>query len=301
MADEFGLPKPLELEPVDLNKTTAAEFLLFTSRPYKAFLAGGLEAEAPAAALALVPEDPNLPEAGVSGRVVPRGEKTVSLTVGSDPLRYSREATKLPKDQGTVVSDTIESSLGPIRSFVKETTNEADADFRGRTMGGSLNLGPLQFRGERTTGRRTVVPEEYRQFFRNPDVDEKTTEVGVGGSLPLGQGTLSGDLLRRFRSTELPQNIYQEARPTAQEPNVTGLNLGYEGQFGPGQLGVQGGLENVRGVGTGTRADMSYNVDKLFGLPVPTKVTGGYRNPVGGESSTEVMLRFGLPFGGPRR
>ena len=87
MADEFGHPKPLELEPVDLNKATAAEFLLFSSKAYKAFLAGGLEDEAPAAALALVPKDSSLPEAGVSGRFVPRGEKTVSLTVGSDPLR----------------------------------------------------------------------------------------------------------------------------------------------------------------------------------------------------------------------
>ena len=302
MADEFGPPKPLELEPVDLNKATAAEFLLFSSKAYKAFLAGGLEDEAPAAALALVPKDSSLPEAGVSGRFVPRGEKTVSLTVGSDPLRYSREATKLPKDQGTVVSDTIESSLGPIRSFVKETTNEADADFRGRTMGGSLNLGPLQFRGQRTTSKRTdPYYKDSPSFFKDPDLTQKTTEVGVGGSLPLGPDTLSGDLLRRFRSTEYPQNIYQEERFTAQEPNVTGLNLGYEGQFGPGQLGVQGGLENVRGVGTGTRADMSYSLDKLFGLPIPTKVTGGYKNPIGGESSAEVMLRFGLPFGGPRR
>lgn len=280
----------------DLSEVTASEYLLYRSQkvPYDAWLRMGPGDSS--ASLSLEPRRSYLPEA--SAFIKP--DATTSglssgLSVGSDALRYSRVATERPQNQGTVVRDTFEGGIGPFKGFFMKETDPRDQGRRTRKFGGSANVGPVTLYGEREDTTRTVIPEQDRRFFTNPDEDVTQRVFGVRGSLPMGPGTLSADLSRRLSGVRDPQFFLQQQRPGRRNPNVTELRGGYEGRVGPGILGLTGRLKGTRGMGTGNEAGVSYNVDDPFGLGGRFSAQGSYGN-IGTRPTAQGSLRYLLPF-----
>ena len=285
----------------DLGDLTAAEFLLFSSPSYQARLRAELDPDASArGSLTLAPQTQGLPQADLAVERMADDTRTGTLSVGSDNLRYSRVATERPQNQGTVVRDTFEGGIGPFSGFFMKETDPKDQDRRTSRFGGSANIGPVTLYGEREDTRRTVVPEERRRFFTNPDVDFDRRVFGVRGSVPMGQGTLSADLSRQYSGSRQPQFFLQPQRPGQRNPNVTELRGGYEGRVGPGILGLTGRFADIRGMGTDKEAGLSYNVDDPFGLGGRLTAQGTYKNPYGGQSEAGGGLRYTIPLGGRR-
>ena len=284
----------------DLGDLTAAEFLLFSSPSYQANLRAEFKPEKVRGSLTLVPQTRGLPQADIAVERMPDDTRTGTLAVGSDNLRYSRVATERPQNQGTVVRDTFEGGIGPFKGFFMKETDPMDFDRRTRTFGGSANVGPVTLYGEREDTTRTVVPEENRRFYANPDVDFDKRVFGVRGSLPMGQGTLSADLFRQLSGAKVPQSIFDRQRPEQRNPNVTVLKGGYEGRVGPGILGLTGRFTDIRGMGTDKEAGLSYNVDDPFGLGGRFTAQGTYKNPYGGRSTAQGTMRYTIPLGGRR-
>ena len=283
----------------DLTKLTAAEFLLFSSDSYQGrgqFKAGFGNVEG---AAALVPKDPNLPEVAIKASGGLDQPDRGSLSVGSDLLRYSRAFEGVDTDAGGPrTTDTVEGGVGPLRGFYEQSTQPGNQDSRTTAFGGGLNLGPVNVYANRNRSSQDVVDPSFAQYFNNPRFDNQTDRLGVRGSVPLGQGTLTGGVERQFSTDKYPQHISQGARPTAQSPNVTTFGAGYGGKVGPGILGLQGNLIDVRNVGTDKSIQASYNLNNPIGLGGNLSATGSYKNPIGGKSAAEAMLRYRLKFGG---
>ena len=285
----------------DLTELSAAEYLLFTSRAYEGH--GRLEASLSnvEGAAALVPKDPNLPEVAVQASRKLGQPDRASLSVGSDLLRYSRAFEDKDRDAGGPrTMDTVEGGVGPLKGYYQQSTQPGNRDSRTTAYGGQLNLGPVNLYANRNRSSQDVVDPRFAQYFQNTRFDNQTDNVGLNLRLPVGSGALTGGVGREFRTQRGPQQLRQETRPTAQSPNVTTYSAGYEGKVGPGRLGLQGNLTDVRNVGTNKSVEGSYNVEDPFGLGGNLSATGSYRNPIGGKSATEAMLRYRLKFGGGR-
>lgn len=285
----------------DLTKLSAAEYLLFTSRAYEG--RGRLEAGLSnvEGAAALVPKDPNLPEVAVQASRNFGQPDRASLSVGSDLLRYSRRFEDGDMDAGGPrTTDTVEGGAGPLKGYYQQSTQPGNQDSRTTAYGGQLNLGPVNLYANRNRSSQDVVDPRFAQYFQNTRFDNQTDNVGLNLRLPTGSGALTGGVGREFRTRRGPQQLRQETRPTSQSPNVTTYSAGYEGKVGPGRLGLQGNLTDVRNVGTNKSIEGSYNVEDPFGLGGNASLTGSYNNPIGGKSAAEAMLRYRLKFGGGR-
>lgn len=283
----------------DLTKVTAAEFLLFSSDSYQGrgrvktgF--GNVEGAA-----ALVPKNPNLPEVAIQASQGLDQPGRASLSVGSDLLRYSRRFED--KDAGGPrTMDTVEGGVGPLKGYYQQSTQPGNRDSRTTAYGGQLNLGPVNLYANRNRVSQEDVDPRFAQYFQNTRFDNQTDNVGLNLRLPMGSGALTGGVGREFRTQRGPQQLRQETRPTAQSPNVTTYSAGYEGKVGPGRLGLQGNLTDVRNVRTEKSVEGSYNINDPFGLGGNASLTGSYNNPIGGKSAAEAMLRYRLKFGGGR-
>jgi hypothetical protein len=141
-------------------------------------------------------------------------------------------------------------------------------------------VGPVQLYGQRNQSSQDVVDPRDARFFQNTRFDQQTDTFGARGSLPVGQGMLSGDISRQLGAGRFPQHISQEARPTGQFPNVTRYSAGYEGRVGPGNLALQGNLTDVRGVGMEPSIGGSYTIPNPLGLGGQFRATGSYGNPL---------------------
>jgi len=288
-------------EKPDLTKLSTAEYLLFTSRAYEGrgrLRAGPGKLEG---AAALVPKDPNLPEVAVRAyREIGRPD-IASLSVGSDLLRYSRKFEDRDRGVGGPrTTDTVEGGIGPFKGYYQQSTQPGNQDSRTTAYGGQISLGPVNLHANRNRSSQDVVDPRFAQNFQNTRFDNQTDNVGLNLRLPVDSGALTGGVGREFQTQYQPQGMFDETRPTAQSPNVTTYSAGYEGKVGPGRLGLQGNLTDVRNVGTEKSIQGSYNVDNLFGLGGNLSATGSYKNPIGGKSATEAMLRYRLKFGGGR-
>ena len=283
----------------DLTKLTAAEFLLFSSDSYQGrgqFNAGFGNVEG---AAALVPKDPNLPEVAIKASGGLDQPDRGSLSVGSDLLRYSREFEGVDTDAGGPrTTDTFEGGVGPLRGYYRQSTQPGNQDSRTTALGGQLNLGPVNVYANRNRSSRDVVDPRSAQYYTNTRFDNQTDNVGLNLRLPVGNGAVTGGVGRQFQTQYRPQGMFDETRPTGQSPNVTTYNAGYEGKVGPGTLGLQANLIDVRNVGTEKSIQGSYNVEDPFGLGGNLSATGSYNNPIGGKSAAEAMLRYRLKFGG---
>jgi hypothetical protein len=288
-----------EKKAPDLTKVTAAEFLLLTSPAYDGrarFEAGFGNVEG---AAALVPKDPNLPEVAIKASGGLDQPDRGSLSVGSDLLRYSREFEGVDTDAGGPrTTDTFEGGVGPLRGYYQQSTQPGNQDSRTTAYGGQLNLGPVNVSANRNRSSQDVVDPRFAQYYTNTRFDNQTDNVGLNLRLPVGNGAVTGGVGRQFQTQYRPQGMFDETRPTGQSPNVTTYNAGYEGKVGPGTLGLQANLIDVRNVGTEKSIQGSYNVEDPFGLGGNLSATGSYNNPIGGKSAAEAMLRYRLKFGG---
>ena len=275
---------------------TATEFLLVNSNAYN--LSGRLDPlTSPgnlSAGMSLDSKNQNMPSASLSAQGGVDTPKSASLSVGYDLLRFAKRFEDRP--EGTVTTDTVEGSVGPVRGFYEQSSQPGNQDSRTTAYGADLSVGPLNFYGERIASGQDVVNANDAKYFNNPRFDNQTDRLGVRGSVPLGQGTLTGGVERQFSTDKYPQDISQGARPTAQGPNVTTLDAGYEGQVGPGILGLAGGFRDVRNVGTTNRVDGSYDVPNPFGLGGNLSARGSYVNPINEESAAEAMMRYRVRF-----
>ena len=257
----------------DLTKLSAAEYLLFTSRAYEG--RGRLEAGLSnvEGAAALVPKDPNLPEVAVQASRNFGQPDRASLSVGSDLLRYSRRFEDGDMDAGGPrTTDTVEGGAGPLKGYYQQSTQPGNQDSRTTAYGGQLNLGPVNLYANRNRSSQDVVDPRFAQYFQNTRFDNQTDNVGLNLRLPTGSGALTGGVGREFRTRRGPQQLRQETRPTSQSPNVTTYSAGsHEGKVGPGRLGLQGNLTDVRNVGTNKSIEGSYNVEDPFGLGAGAK------------------------------
>lgn len=272
-------------EPTDLTQLTASEWLMHISEDYNAIYHGNMKDGGVEAGAALVPRNQSLPEVAVAGSLDPNGRKEASLSVGSDALRYSRQYEDGGDGSGgprTV--DTFEGGMGPVRGFYQQSSQPGN---QATAFGGQLKMGPLSLYANRNRSRQNGV---------DPRTDNKTDQIGANLRVPVGSGTLTGGVGRQYQTNQLPQNINQASRPTAQSPNVTNYNLMYEGKVGPGQLNVGGNLTDVRGVGMEPSVRGSYDYLNPFGLGGNFSATGSLVKPIAGNTAAEAMLRYKLKF-----
>ena len=290
----------------DLTKVTAAEYLLFTSPFYEGrgrvkVGSGNVEGAA-----ALVPKDPSLPEVAIQASQGLDQPDRRSLSVGSDLLRYSRKYEGLDKGvRGPRTTDTFEGGVGPLKGYFQKSGQTGNPGSRTTAYGGRLNMGPVSLYADRTRSSQENVDPRFAQSYTNTRFDNQTDQVGLNLRLPVGRrqgqnvrGAVTGAVGRKFQTQYYPQGMFDETRPTAQSPNVTTYSAGYEGKVGPGPLGLQGNLADVRNVGTGKSIGGSYNVDDPFGLGGSFSATGSYNNPPGGKSAADALFEYKLKFGG---
>ena len=232
----------------------------------------------------LVPGRRNMPDAGISLEQGEKGDRSGTFTVGNPDLRYTGKV-RLPEDGGSSTRHRLEGGIGPFGAhYMRSEFPEGD----GKEIGGSLNIGPFTLFGNRATSQQNVIPEAYRGYFTNPNVDATSTTLGARGSGDVGIGTLSGGAERTNSSYQLPRFIGQESRTTAQDQR-TMYNLGLSG----GLYDIGGTLTDVRGVGTEYDLRGSYKwLDLPFNLPGNLDLTGGWRKPMGEGSSGNVGVRY---------
>ena len=282
----------------DLTKSTASEWLLATSSYYDLRARNSENPE-----VSLVPKKPYLPNVAIQASQGPDQPVKGSLSVGSDLLRYSRKYEGLDKG----ATDTFEGGVGPLKGYFQKSGQPGNQDSLTTAYGGRLNMGPVSLYADRNRSSQDVVDPRFAQSYTNTRFDNQTDQVGLNLRLPVGRrqgqnvrGAVTGGVGRKFQTQYYPQQMFDETRPTAQSPNVTTYSAGYEGKVGPGTLGLQGNLTDVRNVGTGKSIGGSYNVDDPFGLGGSFSAKGSYNNPPGGKSAADALFEYKLKFGGGR-
>ena len=245
--------------------------------------------------LTFASRDDSLPSARLSAEGGVNQRPSATLSVGNQLLNFESRFEDVPPQQGgDVFTSTLSGKAGPFRAFYSEIDQPGNQDLEQTNIGGSWNVGPVQFYGQRNQSSQFVDPRHAR-FFQNPRFGQQTNTFGARGSLPLGPGTLSGDISRQFETHRFPQHISQESRPMAQAPNVTNYRLGWEGPVGPGRFGLQGTLRDVRNVGMEPSVGGSYTIQDPLGLGGRFSATGSYVNPL--DPNRESEARFRVAYG----
>ena len=203
----------------------------------------------------------------------------------------ARKVSRPVDSSGPVTKDTFEAGYGPLSGFYSTESQSGSNAPQSTTYGGKLAAGFFELFGERSRLRQAVVDPRHASEFFNPRVDATTNTVGVSGRGPLFGGTAEGGLSRQSSSIKLPQHVSQSSRPTAPPTDVDSFFAKWTGRAGPGILSLGGGLE-----GQNKRADISYDVDDLFGLGGNARAEARYDSPEGGESSLSGRLGYGLKF-----
>ena len=269
-----------------------SDFLWFNSDEYKGYARVNGNPESFSASANLVPKNPELPNASISAQGGRNALPTVSGSVGLDLLRYSKRFENIPKEEGGPrTTDTVEGSVGPLTGFYEESSQPGNQGSRTTAYGGNMNLGPVDIFANRRLSSQEGVDPKYAQYFDNTRADSRTDTIGFRGSVPMGQGTLSGGANRQFGTNTGPQQTGRDSRPTNRSPNVTNYDASYQKRVGPGILGLTGRVIDVRGGDAETSASGSYTVENPVGLGGEFKATGEYNN-----ISPEAWLRYKLSF-----
>ena len=281
-----------------LNDQTASEALMYRSArlfelgntPYEVWAEGGLE-EDPYVAFNLVPDDRNLPGAGISVQGGDEGDKTGTFYVGNSNLRYSKELF-LPEGEGAgrEIYDKIEGGIGPFAGYYMESQFPQGT---GTEYGVDLNLGPFTLFGNQATSTQNVIQEADRGHFTNPNVDATSTTFGAHGSGDVGIGTLYGGANLTNSYLDLPQFTGQGLRPTDQYQRLM-FNMGLSGD----NFDIGGRFTDVRDVGTEPSLYGSYKWLDPLNLGGELTANADWVNPPVGESSANVGFRYTLPLGG---
>ena len=182
-----------------------------------------------------------------------------SASIAAEPRSEVLPGAELSLAGGGGQSPTATVSLGgkllKFQSLLKKTPG---GDTVTNTVSG--NIGPVQLSAQRNRSKQG-------------DVDTRTDTFRASGSVPLGPGTLSGNVNRQFVEDQDP---------------VTNYQAGWEGRVGPGTLHAEGNLRHVRNKGIEPSVGGSYIIPNRFGW---VGATGSYR-----EGAGEAMLRGKLNF-----
>ena len=288
----------------DLTKMTVAEFLFLQAdktNPYEGV--ARLVAEDPEQSAtvkgALVPTRGYLPEFNVEatqarGMWAPSAKMSAGLP--GDLLRFAR-SQEHPETGGTIITDVLESNLGPGSLYYK--AQERPGSHVGRKLqefGGQLNLGPVSLAGSRTETSQETMPEKYRDQFAHPRSRSvvKKAQVGIRQKHPKSGGLAGLDLWREWSRYGTP---WREG----ENPIQTGGRAFYEGSLGSGTLrGAMTG-RRVQDAGSEYGADLSYRFPflggdasvggKWSGRQLPTE-----QYPTGQTSNWEVGGRWTKEF-----
>ena len=276
---------------------TASQYLLFYSDEYNLMsdIAADTSKNTLRGGFTLAPRDDSLPSARLSAEGGVNQRPSATLSVGNQLLDFESRFEDVPPQQGgDVFTSTLSGKAGPFRAFYSEIDQPGNQGLEQTNIGGSWNVGPVQFYGQRNQSSQFVDPRHAR-FFQNPRFGQQTNTFGARGSLPLGPGTLSGGINRQFETGWFPQRAGQESRPMAQAPNVTNYRLGWEGPVGPGRFGLQGTLRDVRNVGMEPSVGGTYTIQDPLGLGGQFRAKGSYVNPL--DPNRESEARFRVAYG----
>mgnify|MGYP003656707688 FL=1 len=276
----------------DVTDSTVTQFLRITSNDsvfpnYDITGRGSLDESGAYVGFGASPDrNSYLPEVSADASVNEAGDKTGSLSMAvRNILRYSKRLEESP--EGRITTDTFEGGAGPVQAFYSQS-QQPDQALRTKTLGGSLEAGPMRFYAQRELSKQDVIPSGEAQSFTNPYVERRTDTIGAGGSFPLGPGTVRGDINRQYQTNRGPQHISQGSRPTSQSPNVTTYRAGYGVDSG----GLEGLLRDVRGEGQDKSLEAYFNKDDLFGLGGNLRASLLYNKPLGGDSKKEASIRY---------
>jgi len=290
-----------------LSELSASKYLLLNSDKYRLTADSAVDTSGRTLRSGLnlspQPEYDSLPSARLEAEGGLDKRPSATLSVGTKLLNFESRFEDVPPQQGgDALTNTVSANMGPFRAFYSEGTQSGNRDLEQTNIGGSWNVGPVELFARRNQSSQDVVDPRDARFFKDTRFDRQTDTFGARGSLPMGQGTLSGGVSRQFGTGRFPQHISQEARPTGQNPNVTSYSAGYEGQVGPGNLSLQGNLTDVRNVGVEPSVGGSYTIPNPLGLGGEFRATGSYGNSLdpNRESAAEAMLRYRIPLGGRR-
>ena len=275
----------------DLKEFTVTEYLTAAAQR----IAESYRTETGPRSLAVLPEEGSpMPKFALGTGFDQFGAPTVGASVESNfpggRLLAARESSRPVDSSGPVTKDTFEAGYGPLSGFYSTESQSGSNAPQNTTYGGKLAAGPFELFGERSRLRQAVVDPRYASEFLNPRVDATTNTVGASGRGPLFGGTAEGGLSRQSSGIKLPQHVSQSSRPTATPTDAHSFFAKWTGRAGPGILSLGGGLE-----GQNKRADISYDVEDLFGLGGKARAEARYDSPEGGESSAGVGFRYRVP------
>ena len=314
----------------NLANLDATEWLTLYSDDYLKLMGGSLTPDTPGGAsavtLAVKPRNKALPGANISLASGGGQSPTATVFLGGKLFNYEGRFEGMSQKQGgPAVTNTVSGKAGPVAAHYSEMEQPGNQGLRKTVAGANLNIGPVGAHFSRTDQRdsretgfganlnigpvqlsalrnllsRDAVDPRLASDFLNRRHDTQTDIFRASGSLPVGPGTLSGDISRQFVKEQGPQRVGQDTRPTGKH-HVTKYGLGWksdEGKVGPGILNVRGDLTDPRGGKSQSTAGASYSINRPFGLPASVVADISSVNPLDPKRRRyEAWLRLTRPF-----
>ena len=227
----------------DPNLTVSEYLKLINSRVY-------LEARPMRGTLGagVVPDLKGIPDAHIGASLTDEGKQAQASVGYGDFLRFKTGARQGHRESDpSSYFDQISSRVGPGEAYWERAKREKFPAQQIDKLGGSLSMGPLRLSGEERKVTSTPVPQDFRKYFTNPELEERYRRLNLEGQYPVGSGILSGRIGREWQKLNLPQNIYQSRRQEFSPPHRTSAGIGWEGKLGPVDLGLYGKYDRTRG------------------------------------------------------
>jgi hypothetical protein len=280
----------------NLTTLNTPTYLLYYSNKY--INLGGGYTSLPGSVQAYLTASPRneyLPDATLSAEMGPYRDPSVTFSVDKKIGHFLLGFEKRFEEGFT--TNTVSGEAGPFSAFYSEINPTNNQYSQKTNLGGTVNIGPnVQLYGQSTRSGQNVVDPRDAPYFKNPRFDRQTGTIGARGSLRLGPSTLSGNVSREFGKEWYPQHISQEFRHAMAQDPITNYRLGWEGPVGPGRLGLQGTLRDVRNAEMEPSASGAYTIPNPLGFGGQLRATSSY-NPY---SKFSAMFRYGMPLGGKR-
>jgi len=223
----------------------------FTVSDYLKFISStvylGVQPERGGLGMGVIPDLEGIPDAYLGASRTDEG-KEAQVSVGyGDLLRLKTGARQGYEESEPSTFKQISSQMGPGEAYWERVQREKFPDQQIDKFGGSLSIGPLRLSGEERKVTSTPVPQDFRKYFTNPELEERYRILNLEGQYPVGSGILSGSIGREWQKLDLPQNIRQSRRQKVSPPYRTRAGIDWEGNLGPVDLGLHGQYERTRG------------------------------------------------------
>ena len=286
----------------DPNVSTA-EYLMFLGRDYtaQARVAGNPGSSSMDVGAALVPMNSSNLELSARASAGLNSPNKFAVSVGNEMFNLSRRLQDAKVSRGGMTTtDTGGVNFGPVKGYYQQSSQPGNQDLQNKSYGVNAGFGPVKLYANRNTSSQEGVSEENVPYYDTTRFDNEKDNVGFNFRLPVGSeedgGAFTGGVGRTYETQKGPQQLRQETRPMDRPPNVTRFRGGYEGKLGTGILGVGGSLTDVRGVGTESSLEGSYNVRDPLGFGGELSARGSYNNPIGGESAAQALINYRMKF-----